>query len=214
MGATTSAMQHNATCCNRVDRCASSHRFGGLSSNIPLYLDGRANAVQIQMQESNNSTSQKQNYKHPSNISCRQLAQTSQRTQSKFILTTQILIHKWHENYVEWLITNQWWLLPYLATTVITQSVWWLHYGLESAWCNSWQQAEIFLFSRTSIPVLVPTQCPNQWVPKQLECKDDHTPPSFAMVKNECSYTFMPVYAFMACSWTLLLSYLQVYDFT
>ena len=108
MGATTSAMQHNATRCNREDRrCASSHRFGGFSSSIPLYLDGRANAVQIQVQESNNGTSQKQNYKHPSNISCRQLAQTSQKTQSKFILTIQILIHKSHENYVEWLITNQ-----------------------------------------------------------------------------------------------------------
>jgi len=59
MGATTSAMRHIAPWCNRADRrCASSHRFGGFSSSIPLYLDRRANATQIQMQESNNGTSQ------------------------------------------------------------------------------------------------------------------------------------------------------------
>ena len=108
MGATTSAMQHNAPCCNGVDRrCASSHGIGGFSFSIPLYLDSRANAIQIQMQESNNGISQKHNYKHPSNISCRQLAQTSQKKQSKFILTIPILICKSHESYVEWLITNQ-----------------------------------------------------------------------------------------------------------
>lgn len=196
MGATTSAVQHNATCCNRMDKhCASSHRFGGFSSSIPLYLDCRANAIQIQMQESNNGTSQKQYYKHPSDISCRQLAKTSQKAQSKFILTIQILINKSHENYVAWLITNQWWLLTYLATTVIAQSVWWLHCGLDSAWCNSWKQAEIFLFSRTPIPVLVPTQCPTQWVPKQLSARMTthlHLVPTLRMSAAMPSHPYMP----------------------
>jgi hypothetical protein len=85
---------------------------------------------------------------------------------------------------------------------------------LDGAFFNSWQWKEISLFSRMPIPLLRPTQCPNQWMPKQLQCKADHLPPSSAKVKNEWSYTFTPLYAFMAHSWTLLLSYLQVYDFT
>jgi hypothetical protein len=37
-------------------------------------------------------------------------------------------------------------------------------------------------------------------VPQQVEHKDDHSPPSSAKVANECSYIFIAMYTFMACS--------------
>jgi hypothetical protein len=64
MGATTSTMQQDTSCCNRVDRyCAPNHRSLSISSNVILYLDNWANTTQIQTQNSN-SISQKQNYKY------------------------------------------------------------------------------------------------------------------------------------------------------
>jgi hypothetical protein len=70
------------------------------------------------------------------------------------------------------------------------------------------QQLGIFLFTTASRPHLEPTQPPIQWVPgalslglKRPQCEADHSPSSSAEVKNACSYTSIPQYAFMVrCS--------------
>jgi hypothetical protein len=57
----------------------------------------------------------------------------------------------------------------------------------------------IFLFTTVSRTALGPTQPPVQWIPaalslgvKQPGREADHSPPSSAEVKNECSYTSTP----------------------
>jgi hypothetical protein len=61
-----------------------------------------------------------------------------------------------------------------------------------------------FLFSTPSIPALVSTQPPIQWVPealcqgvKRLGREGDHSPPASAEVKKMWIYTSTSPYAFM-----------------
>jgi hypothetical protein len=60
-----------------------------------------------------------------------------------------------------------------------------------------------YLFTTASIPALVPTQPPIQWLPaalyrgvKRPGREADHSPPSSAKVKNVWSYTFTSQYGF------------------
>jgi hypothetical protein len=71
--------------------------------------------------------------------------------------------------------------------------------GFDSRW-----RLGIFLSTTASKTALGPTQPPIQWVPWALSLgvkrpgrEADHSPPSNAEVKNECSYTSTPQYAFM-----------------
>jgi hypothetical protein len=59
-------------------------------------------------------------------------------------------------------------------------------------------------------PALGPTRTPIQWVPANLSPGvqwlghvADHSPPSSAKVKNECTTAPLPLYAFMVCTGTL-----------
>jgi hypothetical protein len=65
--------------------------------------------------------------------------------------------------------------------------------------------SRIFLFSKSSIPALRPTQPPIQWVPGVLSLgvkrpgrEADHSPPTSAEVKKMWLYTSTPSNAFMA----------------
>jgi hypothetical protein len=83
-----------------------------------------------------------------------------------------------------------------------------LGYRLDDWGFESQQGLGIFLFTTTSRLAVGPTQPPNQWAPVALSLgikwmghEADHSPPSSAEVKNACSYTFTPPYAFMVwCS--------------
>jgi hypothetical protein len=83
-----------------------------------------------------------------------------------------------------------------------------LGYGLGDRGFESRQGLRIVLFTTASRPALVLTQSPIQWVPgalslgiKEARHEVDHSSPSSAEVKNACSYTSTPQYAFMAlCS--------------
>jgi hypothetical protein len=61
-------------------------------------------------------------------------------------------------------------------------------------------RGEIFLFSKSSRPVLGPTQAPIQRVPgvKRPGREADHLLPTSVEVKNTWIYTYTPPYAFMA----------------
>jgi hypothetical protein len=74
-------------------------------------------------------------------------------------------------------------------------------YGLDDPGFESWQKRNIFLFCKTSVLALGPTQPPTQWVPvlfpvgggvKLPERDVDHSLPTSAVVKNEWSYTSAP----------------------
>jgi hypothetical protein len=63
----------------------------------------------------------------------------------------------------------------------------------------------IFLFTTASRMALKPTQPPIQWIPGALSLgikrpgrETGHSPPFSAEVKNAWSYTFIPIYVFMA----------------
>jgi len=56
-----------------------------------------------------------------------------------------------------------------------------------------------FLFTTASTPYLGRTQPPTQWMPGTLSlgvkrpgCEANHSPPSSAVVENECIYTSTP----------------------
>jgi hypothetical protein len=57
-----------------------------------------------------------------------------------------------------------------------------------------------FIFSKSSKPVLGPTQSPIQWVPgiKRQGRDADHSPPTSDEVKKMWIYTSIPPYAFVA----------------
>jgi hypothetical protein len=81
-------------------------------------------------------------------------------------------------------------------------------YGLDDRRFESRQELGIFLFTTASRPALGPTQPPIKWVSGALSLEvkrpgreAGHSPPSSEEVKNACSYTSIPQYAFMAwCS--------------
>jgi hypothetical protein len=87
-----------------------------------------------------------------------------------------------------------------------------LGYGLDDRGFESRQTLGIFLFTTASILALGFTQPPILWLPGALSLgvkrpvrESDHSPLSSSEVKNACSYTSTPYYAFMAwCSFKML----------
>jgi hypothetical protein len=71
-------------------------------------------------------------------------------------------------------------------------------YELDGAGFESKHGQEVFLFTKTSRPVLIPSQRPVQWVPgffvriKRPGREDDHSLPFRAKVRNDWSYKSSP----------------------
>jgi len=60
----------------------------------------------------------------------------------------------------------------------------------EESWFDSWQGGDVFHFSKTSRPALMPTQTPIQWVMEALSNGVNHSTP----------HPPHPSYSVMACT--------------